>query len=73
MAENKTTIVEHLTTALQATSEFRDLLFLEYRKEGESGGEEVVAHFANGTEKRTNVNMDSGSALIQDVINQLRK
>lgn len=69
MTEDKRTIVSSLMATLQATSYFSDLQSLTY--EEEDGKEIVVATYGNGTQKKVNVNLDSGVALIQDVLEGL--
>lgn len=71
MAEDKPTIVRYLMTTLQATSYYHDLMDLVYEKDETS--ETVIAKFANGTEKRINVNLDSGVAMIDDVLKGLEE
>ena len=53
--------------ALQATRNLSDLVELEYREDREL----VYAKFASGNQKIANVAMDSGTALIRDVIGQI--
>ena len=53
--------------ALQATRNLADLVELEYREDREL----VYAKFAGGNQKIVNVAMDSGTALIRDVIGQI--
>lgn len=65
--ENKQEILDLLLPALQATRNLSDLVNLEYREDREL----VYAKFANGNQKIANVAMDSGTALIRDVIEQI--
>lgn len=64
--ENKQRILDLLLPALQATRNLYDLEDLEYDAEHET----VIATFKSGI-KRANVAMDSGTAMIQDVISQI--
>lgn len=66
--EDKALICELLTETLQQTRMFKDLESLTYK----SGIEIVKAVFADGEEYKVNVHMDSGIALIADVIKVLR-
>ena len=65
--ENKQKILDLLLPALKATNNLYDLEFLRYDEERE----EVVATFLNGWSKRANVAMDSGTAMIKDIIAQI--
>lgn len=67
MSENKQKICELLLPALQATRNLYDLGALEYRPEKEI----VVAVFKNGSKKIINVAMDSGTAMILDIVKQI--
>lgn len=60
-------ILDLLLPALQATRNLSDLVELEYREDREL----VYAKFASGNQKIANVAMDSGTALIRDVIGQI--
>ena len=53
--------------ALQATRNLYDLEDLEYIPEQEA----VLATFASGAIKKANVAMDSGTAMIRDIIGQI--
>lgn len=64
--ENKQRILDLLLPALQATRNLEDLEDLEYDAENEN----VIATFKGGI-KRANVAMDSGTAMIKDVISQI--
>lgn len=67
--ENKQEICEALLPVLQMTRNLFDLIGLVYDR---ANDEEVVfAIFANGSIKRVNVNMDSGTAMIMDIIKQI--
>ena len=65
--ENKQKILDLLLPALKATNNLHDLEFLRYDDERE----EVIATFLNGWSKRANVAMDSGTAMIKDIITQI--
>ena len=65
--ENKQEILNLLLPALQATRNLFDLASLEFDRERE----EVIATFANGHTKRANVALDSGTAMIKDVLKQI--
>lgn len=64
MREDKQKILDLLLPALQATSNLNDLVALTYVEEVEC----VRADFASGGWKRINVAMDSGTAMIQDIM-----
>ena len=64
--EDKQKICNLLLPALQATRGLHDLLSLEYDHKTEF----VTAVFENGS-KRINVNMDSGTAMISDIMRAL--
>lgn len=68
--ENKQKICELLLAALQATRGAHDLVSLEYERINEDR-EYVIGTFASGGRKRCNVSMDSGCAMIRDIMNQL--
>ena len=68
MYEDKQMICDKLMIALRYTSHMSDLLRLTYDDDKEI----VTATFVNGHEKRVNVHMDSGYAMIQDIIDALR-
>ena len=65
--ENKQRILDLLLSALQETRNLHDLVELEYR--GDRGL--VYAKFASGNYKIVNVAMDSGTAMICDVVHQI--
>ena len=69
MEENKQLICNLLTVALQATSGAWDLVSLDYipAVPGKSG-ETVTVLFRNGYTKQVNVNLDSGTAMIKDIM-----
>lgn len=67
--EDKQTICDLLLPALQATRALSDLISLEYKRA--DGDERVIATFDSGYEKRANVTMDSGAAMIYDILKQI--
>lgn len=69
MEENKQHILDLLLPTLQATRDLGDLKNLRYEKG--FGGEYVIAEFESGT-KSCNVTMDSGVAMVRDVLKALR-
>lgn len=68
--EDKQTICDLLLPALQATRALSDLISLEY-KCADDGDERVIATFDSGFKKRANVTMDSGAAMIYDILKQI--
>lgn len=68
MYEDMQMICDKLLIALRYTSHMSDLIRLTYDDDKEI----VTAMFDNGHEKRVNVQMDSGYAMIQDIIDALR-
>ena len=67
MREDKQKILDLLLPALQATRNLYDLQDLEYSEERDL----VYAKFESGYQKVVNVAMDSGTAMIQDIIKQI--
>lgn len=67
MEEDYQKICLYFMKALNLTSQYNDLVFLEYDKATEI----VTATFCNGYQKHINVHMDSGSAMIRDIMAQL--
>jgi hypothetical protein len=65
--ENKQLICKLLVPVLQATYNLRDLIDLEFDSEREC----VIATFPCGCSKVVNVAMDSGTAMIRDIVRQL--
>lgn len=65
--EDKSKICDLLLKTLQETYNLHDLEDLEYIPEQEA----VLATFASGATKKANVAMDSGTAMIQDIIAQI--
>ena len=70
MGEDKAKICEILLPVLQRTSNLFDLVDLEYERL-DRDVEIVTATFANGFQKRANVSIDSGTAMIVDIIKQI--
>lgn len=67
MREDKQKICDLLLPALQATRSLYDLQELEYSE----GRELVYAKFESGYQKVVNVAMDSGTAMIRDIVKQI--
>lgn len=67
MMEDKQKILDLLLPALRATRNLHDLWDLRYDPKSDT----VTAVFENGSEKCANVAMDSGTAMIRDVIGQI--
>lgn len=65
--ENKDKICKLLLPVLQETRNLHDLTNLEYKPVEEA----VVATFESGYKKTANVAMDSGTAMIQDILRQI--
>ena len=64
--ENKQAICDALLPVLQMTRDLFDLESLEYQED--DNREIVVATYSNGYKKEINVHMDSGCAMIRDII-----
>jgi len=67
--ENKEQIVSDLLLLLRKTDNLSDLIALKYERKNDA--EKVIATFANGHKKIANVSMDSGTAMICDIIKQI--
>lgn len=65
--EDKQAICKALLPVLQMTRNLWDLVELEY----DDKAEQVTAHFASGFSKKANVAMDSGTAMIKDILKQI--
>ena len=65
--ENKQHICDLLLPALQATRGLSDLMSLDYDRDAEI----VIATFTSGYSKTANVAMDSGTAMIYDIMKQI--
>lgn len=68
--EDKQKMCDALLPVLQMTRNFNGLVNLKYEDRGEL--EVVTAEFSNGYTKKANVTADSGSAMLLDIILQLR-
>lgn len=64
--EDKQNICDLLCKTLQATRNHEDLISLTYQKLG-NGGETVMVRWEGGS-RRINVSMDSGEAMIRDIL-----
>lgn len=69
--EDKRLICALLTTTLQATYQYRDLVELEYHDNEYTDDSYVLARFTCGNTSRINVTLDSGSAMIRDIMRAL--
>ncbi len=67
MMEDKQTICDALTTALRWTRHFEDLAYLKYDDKSET----VLVQFENGCTRTINVAMDSGYAMIHDIVEHI--
>lgn len=67
--ENKKEICKALLPVLQMTRNLYDLVDLDYVKTERY--EIVIATFINGATKKVNVHLDSGTAMIMDIIRQI--
>ena len=65
--EDKQLICNLLIPALRATVSMHDLISLRY----DAKSEIVTAEFASGGKKTANVAMDSGIAMIKDILRQI--
>lgn len=65
--ENKQKICDLLAEALRATENAWDVVRLKYDEDDES----VEVWFVGGGNRRINVAMDSGTAMIRDIVNHL--
>lgn len=69
--EDKQKICDLLIPVLRETRDLNDVVRLEYIRISDSD-EIVEATFDNGYTKKANVSMDSGCALIRDIIQQIQ-
>lgn len=69
MEENKQEILDTLLPALQKTRNQHDLASLQLVQE--RGEEFVIIRYAGGYTDRANVTLDSGLAMIRDVLRRL--
>lgn len=65
--EDKQKICDLLLPALQETSNLQDLENLTYNENSET----VIATFCYGRKKKVNVHLDSGTAMISDIVRQI--
>lgn len=65
--EDKQAICDALTRALRLTRQFEDLGYLEYDAKSET----VLVRFENGGTRRIGVGLDSGYAMIQDIVKHI--
>ena len=70
MMENKQKICDLLCETLKATRYYSDLISLEYVFHN-STIQTVTARFENGGENLVNVSLDSGVAMIRDILKQI--
>lgn len=70
MEEDKQKILDALLKALTQTRDLYDLFDLEYKSTPDK--QFVIAKFVRGGTKKINVTMDSGVAMIRDVMHALR-
>lgn len=69
MREDKQAICDALCTTLQLTRDFYDLVAIEY--DGTPYHETATLIYRNGKGAPINVALDSGEAMIRDVINHM--
>lgn len=69
MSEDKQAICDALLLALKKTRHLYDLISLKYTKIDKD--EIVVAEFQNGYKKKVCVNLDSGIAMITDIVTRI--
>lgn len=73
MKENKAEITEKLFQTIRLTRAGEDISDMHYVNDPNSyGREHVIITYANGYIRRVNVSMDSGAALIRDVMEVIR-
>lgn len=70
MFEDKQMICNKLLEALRLTRQFEDLKSLVYVRESDDC-ETVTAIFEQGSTKEINVSLDSGAAMIRDILRAL--
>jgi hypothetical protein len=69
--ENKQLILDSLCSALQLTRDQADLEALEY-KEIDPDEQRVIATYDGGESREINVSLDSGIAMIRDVLRAMK-
>ena len=67
--ENHQVICMLLCLTLRETRQYSDLESLDYAKKGEE--RYVIARFVNGSSRKITVTMDSGIAMIKDILRHL--
>lgn len=67
MNEDKQTICDHLCKALRATSYGKDIVVLTYASLSETE-ERVIVTYKSGYRREINVSLDSGYAMIRDIM-----
>ena len=67
--ENYQVICTLLCITLRETRQYSDLESLDYAKKGEE--RYVIASFDNGGYRKINITMDSGIAMIKDILKRL--
>jgi len=72
MGEDKRAICEKLCEVLQMTRQCNDLISLDWSGYQTNCEEYVTASFIGGGRKIINVSMDSGIAMISDIVKMLR-
>jgi len=70
MMEDKQKICDRLVEALQATDNAWDVKAIRYKKVGMDQAYALVV-FRNGAERNINVSLDSGTAMIRDIMDHL--
>lgn len=69
--EDKQMICDRLLMALRATREHSDLIGLDYETDEKHQMQFVTAEWLNGNSKKINVTLDSGVAMIRDIMEAL--
>lgn len=67
MMEDKQAICDALTATLRLTRHFTDLAYLKYEDKSET----VLVKFENGGTRLIGVGMDSGYAMIHDIVEHI--
>lgn len=67
--ENYQVICSLFFLTLRQTRQYRDLESLDHVQKGEE--RYVIARFVNGSSRKITVTMDSGIAMIKDIVNHL--
>lgn len=66
--ENKQAICNELCKVLQMTRDGADIVRLIYCRQGLEYPESVIVQYKNGYNKEVNVHMDSGCAMVYDIM-----